>query len=310
MAGPVKHVPKKWSHLIGQTESGCGGGIDEDMEATREEIIQIVTTFLLSSPPGEFMEVVTDVRGLLSDEGVLNETAPATFREYNTDQMLPVDSPGQKHKALITKYGEVNEGEYLDPRGNQVVQFDHIRQEVTGSRPISGELDATMEPYRQAIDGACAQYTLDHYKEGASAVYSSPEGTTMCISASKFNPKNFWNGRWRSVWSAKFSPNGPVTLEGDIRINVHYYEDGNVQLVTNYHVQRSCNGGDPSKTAQDVFKVIKKDETSFHTELMKMYNTMGETTFKALRRALPITRQKIDWEKINNFRIGGMAGGR
>jgi len=57
-------------------------------DVTQEEIVEIVTNFLLHSPPGEFMEVVTDVRGLLTDESILNDSAPATFREYNTDQML------------------------------------------------------------------------------------------------------------------------------------------------------------------------------------------------------------------------------
>ena len=29
--------------------------------------------FLLSAPPGEFMEVLTDIRGLVSDESIINE---------------------------------------------------------------------------------------------------------------------------------------------------------------------------------------------------------------------------------------------
>jgi len=71
---------------------------------------------------------LSDVRGLLADESILNDTAPATFREYNTEQMLQVQSPGQSHKFLITKFGEVGKGEYLDPRANLIVSFDHIRQ--------------------------------------------------------------------------------------------------------------------------------------------------------------------------------------
>jgi len=61
---------------------------------SNKEIVEIVPGFLLNSPPGEFMEVVTDVRGLLSDEAIINSSAPATFREYNTDQMVEVNSSG------------------------------------------------------------------------------------------------------------------------------------------------------------------------------------------------------------------------
>ncbi len=51
-------------------------------------------------------------------------------------------------KVLISKHGEVGDSEYLDPRGNQVITFDHIKQEVTGSHTIDGELDADVEPFR------------------------------------------------------------------------------------------------------------------------------------------------------------------
>jgi len=55
-----------------------------------QEMIKIANGFMLNAPPGEFMEVVTDVRGLLADDSIINDTAPATFRQYNTDQMLQV----------------------------------------------------------------------------------------------------------------------------------------------------------------------------------------------------------------------------
>lgn len=281
------------------------------MQVSRAEIKEIVTGFLLNSPPGEFMEVVTDVRGLLSDDSIINEIAPSTFREYNTDQMLQVQSPGGNHKVLITKQGEATPGEYLDPRGNQVILFDHIRQEVTGSRGISGELDNNVEPYRAAFDDAATHYVSEHYLNGTTTVYGKKEGrdfvVTICISSAKFNPNNFWNGRWRSVWACKFSSGGgSVNITGTLKVNVHYYEDGNVQLTTVTPKTLSVNGGnDPRALADATVKAIAKAEADFHDKLEQSYNTMGDTTFKALRRVLPITRQKIDWTKIQNYKVGG-----
>jgi len=281
-------------------------------DVSKEEIVEIVTGFLLASPPGQFMEVVTDIRGLLSDESIINDTAPSTFREYNTDQMLQVPSPGGNHKLLISKFGEVTPGEYLDPRGNQVVQFDHIRQEVTGSRPISGELDSSVEPFRSAFDESVQRYVSEHYQNGTSTVYGKKEGgktaITVCISSAKFNPNNFWNGRWRSVWTCKFSSPSSIEVVGRLRVNVHYYEDGNVQLNTDTPRTLSVSGGNDARSAADaVAKAIEKAEADFHSKLELSYNTMGDTTFKALRRVLPITRQKIDWTKIQSFKVGNEA---
>eukprot|EP00211_Chloroparvula_japonica_P016779 CAMPEP_0119131108 /NCGR_PEP_ID=MMETSP1310-20130426/9469_1 /TAXON_ID=464262 /ORGANISM="Genus nov. species nov., Strain RCC2339" /LENGTH=280 /DNA_ID=CAMNT_0007121661 /DNA_START=115 /DNA_END=957 /DNA_ORIENTATION=+ len=277
-------------------------------DVTEEEMIQIANNFLLASPPGEFMEVVTDVRGLLPDDSLINDTAPITFREYNTVQMLQVYNG--EVDVLVSKHGEVSDTEYLDPRSGQVFSFDHIRQEVTGSRPISGELDGQVEPYRSAIDQAFEKYAREFYANGTSAVYSSKKGSdfvvTMCISSSKFNPNNFWNGRWRSVWTATFKPNGQVSLNGTLRINVHYYEDGNVQLNTEAERSASVAGGNPQATADNIVKAIRKEEANYQQNIDNSYATMGDTTFKALRRVLPITRMKVNWEKIRTSRMGGI----
>jgi len=269
--------------------------------------VEIVTGFLLNSPPGEFAEVVTDVRGLLSDESIINESAPSTFREYNTEQMLQVQSPGGSHKVLITKQGEVAGGEFLDPRGNKVLSFDHLRQEVTGSRAIAGELDREVEPYRSAFDDAISHYVAEHYLNGTATVYGKKEGRsfviTICISSAKFNPNNFWNGRWRAVWTCKFAPgSGAVEVSGKLKVNVHYYEDGNVQLTTETPKAINVTGGgnDARGVAEPTAKAIEKCEQDFHSKLENSYNTMGDTTFKALRRVLPITRSKIDWQNIQN----------
>jgi len=272
--------------------------------AAEDEVIDIANNFLLSAPPGEFMEVVTDVRALLPKESLINESAPRTFREYNTEQMVQVDSP-KGHKVLITKYGEVSDGEYLDPKGGVVLRYDHIKQEVTGSRPIqSGDLESNVESLRVAFEKEAFTYCAEHYPFGTTTVYGKDGKVIFCISSSRFNPHNFWNGRWRSVWTYHSGE-----LVGHFKIVVHYYEDGNVQLNTNttQTVNISASGS-PDSIAQAALKAVAKAEQQFQESLDSSYRSMGDTTFKALRRALPITRTRIDWNKIKNYKIGGQMG--
>ncbi|EFA75005.1 hypothetical protein PPL_11690 [Heterostelium album PN500] len=277
--------------------------------ATNEEIVSIATNFLLSAPPGEFNEIVSDVRTLLSpNENILNSSAADTFREYNTEQMIAVASP-KGHKVLLTKRGEISHNEYLDPKGKVVITYDHIKQTVTGSRPVSGEMDSDVESYRAAFEEEAFKYCNEFYPTGTVTVYGSKvsEGhqITVCLSSSKLNPNNFWNGRWRSTWTCTFKPNsGNVTLNGKLQINVHYYEDGNVQLNTTTNKSTTAPSSDANTTASNVFKAIGRTELNVHSSLDTSYSTMGDTTFKALRRALPITKLKINWNKIKGHRIG------
>jgi len=257
------------------------------------------------------MEVVTDIRGLLKNDSVLNQIAPTTFKQYNTDQMLKVKTSGGE--TLITKQGEISSNEYLDPASKQVVTFDHIKQEVTGSRSAGSALDSDVEPFRKAFETQAIEYVKDHYEGGGCTVYGNKDGggfvVTICVSAALFNPNNFYNGRWRSVWVCSFKPGGGnADLKGNIRINVHYYEDGNVQLNTNTNKVKQITGADANSLATSALKTISAAEADFHNALDGSYKTMGETTFKALRRALPITRKKVEWNKIMQYRLGSDLG--
>jgi len=245
---------------------------------------------------------------LLKNDSVLNQLAPTTFKQYNTDQMLKAKGHGSG-EVLISKYGEVSNNEYLDPASKQIVTFDHIKQEITGTKSAGSRMDSDVEPFRKAFEAQATEYVKDHYEGGGCAVYGSKSGDgqfviTFCISAALFNPNNFYNGRWRSVWTCSFRQGGGnVDLKGNFRINVHYYEDGNVQLNTNTNKTRQVTGSDPNSIAAAAIKTINAVEGEFHAALDNSYKTMSDTTFKALRRALPVTRVKVDWHKILAYKL-------
>jgi capping protein alpha len=121
--------------------------------------------------------------------------------------------------------------------------------------------------------------------------------------ANKYSPSNFWNGRWRSIYL--YDP-ARADLTGSIHVNVHYYEDGNVALTTAKPVSMASAGS----SASEIIRKIAGVEKAYQEELNRAFVAMNEQSFKALRRQLPVTRQKVEWEKVGGYRLGSdLRGG-
>ena len=90
-------------------------------------------------------------------------------------------------------------------------------------------------------------------------------------------------------------------------MDVHYYEDGNVRMNTSKKIEISSGTG----SADAVVREIAKTENKYQEELNRAFTALAEGSFKGLRRQLPVTRQRVEWDKIAGYRLGqDVAGGR
>ncbi|KAG9315930.1 F-actin-capping protein subunit alpha [Chiua virens] len=196
--------------------------------ADSDDRIQVASAFVLQSPPGEINDVLNDIRGIVNDDGILEDGLLPAIREYNLAQFIIVDVPDANHQ--VTSHPPPSEGgeqeRFLDPRSKSSFIFHHIK--------LASTLDPRYNFFSAALESAALSYLAAHYIEGVVVVFASqpPSQFTVQIASNKYNPSNFWSGRWRSQYQIDLGASKTIT--GKILVNVHYYEQGNVQLETSH----------------------------------------------------------------------------
>lgn len=286
---------------------------DEYPEATPAQKRQIASYFVLSSPVGEVKDVLTDVRVLVNDSAALDDGSVAgMMREYNVKTYAVAKLPDEERQVLVTPYGQVSETRYVDPASGSVYEFSHEKREFTAATDQRVVVPDKVEAYRAAVQEAVRAYAKTYYVEGkcVEAVYGSDDGKiTVCLSATNTRLRSFWTGGMQCTYSLSVGAPGTVDVDGSIKINVHYFEDGNVQLNNEYkHTDRVEVSDDPAATAKALVASIEKSETDFQRHLEEMYITLHTNTFKAMRRVLPINRQKFNWDATVHSLASQVAG--
>jgi capping protein alpha len=273
---------------------------DEDgdvQEASPEQKINISSYFIMSSPTGEIDEVVKDVKKLVGDDA-LGSNLQRILKDYNVEQMVAAKDP-DGNPVLVTAHGQIADDLYLDPATGRVIKFDHIKRKFLEFTDKKQVLEESVNKHRSAINAEVNTYLEEQYKAGkaVASVYGADTGAiTICISAANVHLGAFWTGGWRSIYQLNVSSTGSTELSGDIKVQVHYFEDGNVQLHTKFNTKTPVTVSDEKKTAVEVGKTIRKIETEFQANLEEMYISMHRQTFKQMRRFWPINKKPMEWD--------------
>ena len=148
--------------------------------------------------------------------------------KVNCTSFLAVDVPGEGRKVLITPFGDLGDGSFLDPVGNQRLFIDHGKQVCTGAEALSGSEYRDSSGLRDDVDSAMNRYAANklpnsvvttYYKDvgGKSTVRTPPARPparrhrcappeprsprwrfcaqiTCCIGRCDLNLSNYWAG--------------------------------------------------------------------------------------------------------------------
>jgi len=258
-----------------------------------------LSAFVQAAPPGELSNVVSAIK-TITEQSSLAQLKPV-FKQYDEDQFVTVKLPGASQSVIISKYNSLGDGRYFDVESLSSWAFDHESQRASNVQSYS--LESSNADLIKSLLKAIQTHTAEHYPSSTSGVFPTDNDSKIAIVivANKYSPSNYWNGRWRSSYVYDVSSN---SLKGHIEVDVHYYEDGNVRLLTSKEPSAS-----PGTSAQEIVKAIAAAERKYQEELNRGFTGLSEGAFKALRRQLPVTRQKVEWEKISSYKVGQDIGG-
>ncbi|GMP40174.1 hypothetical protein CsSME_00010723 [Camellia sinensis var. sinensis] len=277
---------------------------------------EIAKWFLLNSPAGEIQYVARDVRSVLNDDNVYTTAVSEAFPLYNKSHLICLKMPDRSGDVLITPFSEINENEYLDPRTAQVARVDHVKQVCTEVRPASDEElpSPYIEDYRCVLDAELMKYVGEAYPKGVHSVYcvrgkdveepGSDFELVVVISAARHSPQNFCNGSWRSIWNVEFKDDLQIVdVRGRMQVGAHYFEEGNVQLDAKHECKDSTIFQSADDSAISLTNIIRHHETEYLAALQASYSNLPDSTFKDLRRKLPVTRTLFPWHNTMQFSL-------
>ncbi|KAI1766944.1 2-oxoisovalerate dehydrogenase beta subunit [Hypoxylon sp. FL1150] len=261
------------------------------------DVAKTVESFVEGAPPGELADVINDIKALTINEPELVSQLGPAFEKYNEEQFVTVKLPGSSQQVIISSHSSLGNGRYYDVESSSSFAFDHATQKASGVQ--SYVLEGAQADLVKSTLKSLSTYVKEHFPSASYGVYPIEDDSRVAVIvvANKYSPNNFWNGRWRSLYI--FDPSSS-SLEGSIKVDVHYYEDGNVRLLTNKPISGSVSSGTGAGIAKEIAAVEKK----YQEELNRGFTSLSEGAFKGLRRQLPVTRQKIEWDKVASYRVG------
>lgn len=256
-------------------------------------IDSIVTDFVVDTPPGELSAVVSDIKTIIDDQSKNFSSA--------YDQLIALDFQLVRlgsGNSIISTYNKTGT-KYLDYLLGKKFDVDMENLNAIDIETFEPQLDLEFDK----ISGLLQDYCQDHFPSNfaCSLVPIDDDEVAIIIINEKLNAKNFYNGKWTSSYVYNKSSK---SLKGDIKINVHYYEDGNVRLTTSKSVSES------SISVDELVNKISQFEDELETSLLINVSKLNEEYFKNLRRQLPINRSKVQWGKsIKNYKLGKDVAG-
>ena len=246
-----------------------------------------IRSLLLASPPGQFDIILEDLRSLLPKT--------TTSLEAGIIASYRLEWEAATGRSSIAAQGnDLNNNDDNEEANNNCIAS------------ISKAMDVYLAS-NFSSPGVRAAYAVSTSVDDDGNKSTTNKSTTLTITtyAERIELNNHQAGSWTGQYII-CPPTG--SLHGDISVRAHTFENGgNVQLTSNISlnttISQTCSLSDESNKHSSwgsaVTRQIKSwEEMEVVNKLDILYESMGSVYLKRLRRVMPVTRTKMEWNVL------------
>ena len=258
--------------------------------------VKVAQYIIKKTPIGHLGKSLENLRSLVGGQVMDTDEVKTEIHTYGETHLSPVQNDFSNSKIVISPLTKDSEGFYYDQ--GQKVKFKIGKESGEVEEAQAAECQSEL---RDAVDSKMKEYIEKCYKTDVTKynVYFDGNKIVVLISAHNLNLKSFWSGEWLSTWEMDVNSKD---IKGTLRANTYYYEEGNIQFNLDTKFDGKAEGGDDAAIANSLVEFIKKSENSVQLELEKVYDELSENYIKPLRRKLPITGTKMNWN-VNQINL-------
>ena len=260
--------------------------------------VNVAKYIIKKTPIGHLGKSLDNLRTVVGEQVMDTEEVKKEIHTYGETHLSTVDNDVTNSKVVISPLTKDSDGFYHDQ--GQKVKF---KIGLESGAVEEAQADECQNELRDVIEQKVKQYLEKCYRmevtryniyfnEGANKI-------VVLISVHNLNLKSFWSGEWLSTWELDI---GSKQIQGNLKANTYYYEEGNIQFSLDTKFNGNASGGDNAAIADSLVEFIKTSENSVQLELEKVYDELSENYIKPLRRKLPITGTKMNWN-INQLNL-------
>ena len=253
--------------------------------------VNVAKYIIKKTPIGHLGKSLENLRSVVGEQVMDTNDVKKEIHNYGENHLSAVNNEVTNTKVVISPLTKDAEGFYHD-QGQKVkfkIGIESGAVEEAQKTDIQNDLRDVIEQKVKEYLEKCYKMEVTRYN-----VYFN-EGDNkivVLISVHNLNLKSFWSGEWLSTWELDIGGKG---VKGTLKANTYYYEEGNIQFNLDTKFDGNADGADNASIADSLVDFIKTSENSVQLELEKVYDELSENYIKPLRRKLPVTGTKMNW---------------